>query len=166
MQPEGTRNGRPVPPPFGLHTDAWGRLVLTDAAGRQHVGVGPVRGFPISDPQHGVSILDADGHEVLWIGDLNEVPEPVRRLLEEELARREFVPVLRRIITISAPMEPSEWEVETDRGRTRFVLNSEEDVRRLEGQRAMIVDAQGIRYLIPDVRALDAGSRRILERYL
>jgi hypothetical protein len=82
------------------------------------------------------------------------------------MARREFVPIIRRIVRVSAPVEPSEWEVETDRGRTCFVVNSEDDVRRLDGQRAMILDTQGIRYLIPDLRGLDAASRRILERYL
>jgi hypothetical protein len=30
----------------------------------------------------------------------------------------------------------------------------------------LITDAHGIRYLIPDVEALDAHSRRLLERYL
>ena len=30
----------------------------------------------------------------------------------------------------------------------------------------MIVDSYGIRYLIPDVGALDAGTMRVLERYL
>jgi hypothetical protein len=159
-------NGAPKAPPIGLHHDAWGRLVLTDADGRQHVGVEPVRAFPVSAPRHGVALCDADGREVLWLDRLEDLPPPLRRLLEEELARREFVPVLRRIVRISAPSEPSEWEVETDRGPTRFLLNNEDDVHRLDGRRAMIKDAHGIRYLIPDTHALDAASRRLLERYL
>ncbi len=40
------------------------------------------------------------------------------------------------------------------------------DVRRLENRRAMVIDAHGIHYLIPDTEALDRQSRRILERYL
>ena len=32
---------------------------------------------------------------------------------------------------IPLPVEPAEWEVETDRGHTRFVLNSDDDVRPL-----------------------------------
>ena len=32
--------------------------------------------------------------------------------------------------------------------------------------RALVIDAHGIRYLIPDTRTLDATSRRLLERYL
>jgi hypothetical protein len=167
MPSEATTNGHAAaPPPFRLHHDAWGRLVLTDAAGREHVGVHPVRAFPISDPGCGIAVCDADGHELVWIERLDELAESVRRVLEDDLARREFVPQVRRILRVSAPVEPSEWEVETDRGRTRFVLPSEDNVFRLEDGRALLIDAHGIRYLIPDTRALDATSRRLLERYL
>ena len=74
--------------------------------------------------------------------------------------------MLRRVLSISTTMEPSEWEVETDRGRTRFVLNSEDDIHPLDDHRALLHDAHGVRYLIPDTRTLDPTSRRLLERYL
>jgi hypothetical protein len=151
---------------FDLRRDARGRLVLTDADGQQHVGVEPVRAFPLSAPRHGLALCDAAGRELLWVACLDDLPPEPRRLLEEEVARREFVPVLRRVVRISTPTEPSEWEVETDRGPTRFVLDSEDDVHRLEGFRAVVKDAQGLRYFIPDLRDLDAGSRGLLERYL
>jgi hypothetical protein len=165
MTHDGSTNGHALAP-FALHHDSWGRLVLTEPGGRQHVGVEPVRAFPVSDPTHGIALCDAAGLEVAWIESLDALPPPVRQVLEEALALREFVPVLRRVVGISAPAEPSEWEVETDRGPTRFVLNGEDDVRRLAGHRALITDARGIRYLIPDLRALDSVSRRLLERYL
>jgi ATP-binding cassette subfamily B protein len=143
-----------------------GRLLFNDADGRQHTGVEPVRAFPISAPRAGIALCDPAGHELVWIPGLDDLPSPQRALLEDELARREFIPVLRRIKSISAPAEPSEWQVETDRGPTRFILNSEDDVHSLDSRRALIKDAQGLRYLIPDLRKLDATSRRLLERYL
>lgn len=151
---------------FDLEHDPWGRLVLTDASGRRCADVLPVRAFPISDPRHSIALCDADGREILWIDDLDALPEPQRQLLEADLARRQLMPVVHRIVKVSTQTEPSEWEVETDRGRTRFLLKDEEDVKRLGGDRAMVVDAHGIRYLIPDTRVLDAVSRRILESYL
>lgn len=166
MQGEGATNGKAAAHVIGFCHDAWGRLVFSDAAGRAHAGVEPVRAFPVSDPNHGIAICDAAGHEILWIDNLEDLPGPARRVLEEELARRELMPHIRRIKTVSAPVEPSEWEVETDRGPTRFILDSEDNVRRLGEHRAMIVDAHGLRYLIPDLRVLDATSRRLLERYL
>jgi hypothetical protein len=166
MEHNGTMNGAASSPLFALSHDAWGRLVLTDAEGRQHVGVELVRAFPLSDPRHGIALCDSHGHEILWIADLDGLPAPLTRQIEEELARREFVPVIRRVVSVSAPVEPSEWEVETDRGRTRFLLNNEDDVHELGDNRALLTDAHGIRYLIPDIRQLDAHSRRLLERYL
>jgi hypothetical protein len=140
--------------------------VLTDTAGREHAGVVPVRGFPFSAPREGISLVDEAGREVLWLPHLDDLPADLRRAVEEELARREFVPVIRRVYRVSPRVEPSEWDVDTDRGRTRFVLSSADDVRRLDEQRATVSDAHGVRYLIPDLRSLDAASRRLLERYL
>jgi hypothetical protein len=151
---------------FQLEHDAFGRLVLTLADGRRHVGVAPVRGFPISDPRHGLSLCDGDGHEVAWVDDLDALPADVRETLEAELRDREFLPQIRRVLRVSLQVDPCEWEVETDHGRTTFVLKSDDDVRRLGPNRAIVTDAQGIRYLIPDTTSLDRASRRILERYL
>src|SRR5205807_194291 len=111
-------------------------------------------------------LLDGAGREVLWVASLEELPEEVRKAVAEELERREFVPVIRRVFDVAPRVEPSEWDVETDRGRTRFLLNSPDDVRRLDDRRAVVSDAHGVRYLIADVQALDAGTLRLLERYL
>ena len=153
-------------PDWQLHHDALGGLVLTDALGRAHPVAEVVRAFPLSMPRRGVSIVDVGGKELAWIEDLDELPAAVRQVIEEQLAEREFVPVIRRVLWVSAVVEPSEWEVETDRGVTTFLLNSEEDVYPLSGGRALITDAHGVRYLIADLEALDGHSRRLLERYL
>ncbi|HWA98023.1 MAG TPA: DUF1854 domain-containing protein [Pirellulales bacterium] len=151
---------------FGLQHDAWGRLVLIDAEGERHVGVEPVRAFPISDPQHWISIVDSDGRELVSIETLDQLPTATRKVLEEDLVRREFVPVIVRIERVSSGSDPSEWHVTTDRGATRFLVKSEEDIRRLGPSRVLIIDDHGVRYSIPDVGRLDAASRRLLERYL
>jgi hypothetical protein len=151
---------------FTLHRDAWGRLVLTRPDGSEVAGVVPVRGFPFSAPRQGISLCDPTGHEIIWIEDLDALPAALRGEIEAELAEREFMPIIRRIRHIRPRLEPSEWEVETDRGPTRFVLNSADDVRRLDDNRATVVDAHGVRYLLVDLHKLDAASRRLLERYL
>jgi hypothetical protein len=166
MEHNGSPKGPLGPRPFGLSHDVWGRLVLTDADGRQHVGVEIVRAFPLSDPRHSISLCDDRGRELVWIDNLDALPAPLMAQIEDELTQREFVPIIRRVLRVSAPVEPSEWEVETDRGRTSFVLNSEDDVHELGDNRALVTDGHGIRYLIPDIERLDAQSRRLLERYL
>jgi len=128
--------------------------------------VEPIRAFPIAEPDRGISICDDQGHELFWIERLADLPAEARAAIELDLSRREFIPIIQRIVRMAAFAEPSEWEVETDRGPTRFLLGNEEDVHRLDGGRAMIVDTNGVRYLIPDTNKLDHHSRRILERYL
>jgi hypothetical protein len=152
--------------PFDLSHDAYGHLVLTEPDGTRHVGVVPVRAFPIGHPQGWLVLCDAEGRELRRLEDPASLQVGLRRLLEEELARRDFVPVVRRVRKVSSYLEPAEWEVDTDRGPTRFVLKTEDDVRRLGPYCALILDAQGIRYLVPDTRELDAYGRRAVERYL
>lgn len=151
---------------FGLSHDAFGQLVLIDAEGRRSVGVEPVRCFPLSDHDHWIALCDPRGHELALIEDVEELPEATRELLKRDLARREFAPRLQRIKSRETAADWSEWEVETDRGPTRLRIKSEDDVRRLGTHRVLVIDAQGIRYLIEDVRQIDGGSRRILEHYL
>lgn len=149
-----------------LTQDVWGRLVFTDAAGAQHVGVAPVRAFPITDPTHWVSICGPHGAELACYDDLAALPPAARALIEAELSRRDFIPAVTRIVKIAATVEPTEWIVETDRGTTSFTLDSDDRVRRLGRHQATITDSHGMRYLIPDLRTMDAASRRMLERYL
>jgi hypothetical protein len=151
---------------FSLSQDDWGRLVLIDAEGRRRVGVEPVRSFPLTDPDRWISLCDAGGREVLFIKSMDGLPVETRRILVEELALREFVPTIARIVRVSGDAFPADWDVETERGPTRFTLDSEDDVRRLGPHGVLISDARMMRYQIPDTRTLDAASRRVLERYL
>lgn len=154
-------------PDFSLERDVWGQLVLTFAEGRRLVGVEVARAFPISAPEEYISIIDADGHEVMCIKDPNTLPRNPMHMLAEELTRREFVPIVQRIEEVQADADPSHWSIVTDRGPTTFLMeDSDNDVRRLAGHQILLVDTHGIRYLIPDTRRLDSHSRRILDRYL
>ena len=146
--------------------DPWGRLVLETPDGARHVGVEPVRAFPITDPTRWIVFVDPDGREVLSLDALDGLAPASREARDAELSLREFVPVIRRILSVSSEGTPSEWSVETDRGPTRFTLDNEEDVRRLGASRVLITDARKLRYHVPDTRKLDVASRRVLERFL
>jgi hypothetical protein len=152
--------------PFTLTRDAHGRLVLRADDGREHTGVLPVRAFPLSDAQHGLSLVGSDGHELAWVDDPAALPEAVRALIDAELAARDFAPEIRRLVAVSTFSSPSTWTVDTDRGRCDLVLKGEEDIRRLRDGALLITDAQGIDYRVADRFALDRTSRRLLERFL
>ncbi|MBS0436756.1 MAG: DUF1854 domain-containing protein [Proteobacteria bacterium] len=151
---------------IALSRDDHGRLVLRGADGELHVGVVPVHAFPLSDPDSAISLVGSDGRECLWIARPAELPAEARALLDEELARREFAPVIERLLDVSTFSTPSTWRVRTDRGDAQLVLKGEEDIRRLGGTALLVTDSHGIGYRIADAKALDRRSRRLLERFL
>lgn len=154
-------------PAFTLTRNPLGRLVCTLADGSQHIGVLPVRAFPIAAPDEGVSLVGTAGHELVWIERLSALPEAARRLLEDELAAREFVPRILHIHAVSTFSTPSTWQVETDRGPATLVLKVEEDIRRLpERGRLLITSGHGVVFEVPDLTALDRHSKKLLERFL
>lgn len=152
---------------FALSRDDFGRLVHRAADGTVHHGVVPVRAFALTTPDAGIALLSAEGKELQWIANLGALPDELRTLIAEELARREFMPEIRRIVAVSSYATPSTWQVDTDRGATALILRSEDDIRRLQGPGALLIaDGNGIHYLIRDRRALDAHSQKILKRFL
>ena len=164
-RPHSGTNGQP-PAKFSLVRDQWGQLTFIGADGQKYANVAPVALFPISQPDSWISIRLPDGTELACVEDPCTLPADVWQLLKEDLSRREFVPIIRRIVRVSGNSEPCEWQVETDRGPTRFVLKSEEDVRRIGDHEILILDAHGTRYHIPDLSAVDVKSRRIVEWYV
>ena len=151
---------------FQLERDAFGRLVLIDAQGQRHEGVVPVRAFPLSAIESGISLVGSDGRERLWIDQAGAVPPAARALLDEELAARDFAPLLKRLHAVSSFGVPSTWRVSTDRGDTTFVLKSEDDIRRLDDGSLLIASGSGVQFRIPDLLALDRGSKKLLGRFL
>jgi len=151
---------------FQLQRHAAGQLVLIDAGGVSHVGVVPVRAFPLAAPDEGISLVSTDGQELAWIAQLQDLPEAMRTLVQEELALRDFVPEISRLLSVSTFGTPSVWTVETDRGETSFTLKGEEDIRRLGRNALLIAASEGVQYSVRDMTALDRGSRKLLERFL
>jgi len=152
---------------FVLERNPFGKLILTNAQGERFEGVVPVRAFPVQSPEDGISMVSLDGQEVAWIDQLKAVSQPAQSLIQEELATREFMPVIQKIVSVSSFSTPCTWKVETDRGDTEFVLRGDEDIRRIGANGALLVaDSHGIQYLVRDHLALGASSKKILDRFL
>lgn len=150
---------------FELVTGEAGRLVLVEADGMRHEDVRPVRIFPLTQPDLWISLQDAGGVELACIEDPAKLPPPGRAALNEALAARDFVPVIRSISRITRAADGHEWQVVTDRGPTTFRVETDESIQNLGGTRLVIIDDRNTRYLITNIAALDRDSRRRLERY-
>lgn len=156
----------PTLPAFRLQRDSYGQLVLTAHNGERHAGVVPVRAFPIGAPDDGIALVNVEGHEVGWVDRIADLPPEIRRLVEEELASRDFMPEIEKILEVSSFVCPSTWQVATNRGRAALILRGEEDIRRLSQTRLLIADTHGIQFLVRDIGTLDRHSRKLLDRFL
>ncbi len=150
---------------FTLFHDSFGKLHFQNADKTATV-VDPIRSFPLSDPNRLIALVNGHGHQEFLVEDLALLAPENRSVLEADLARREFLPKIVRILKSSAPGTPCHWDVETDRGRTTFTIESDDDIRKLPDMRLLIADSNGIRYRIESVEQLDAASQRIVKRFL
>jgi len=154
-------------PDFDLQRDPHGQWVCRAADGRRHAGVQAVRAFPLNAPDEAISLVGSDGSELVFIPLLTELPAERQQAVRDALAEREMVPVIQRIVSVSTFATPSTWQVQTDRGPTSLVLKVEEDIRRLPGQRRLLItSSHGLVFEVPDRTRLDRSSRRLLERFL
>lgn len=146
--------------------NGWGQLVVVAPDGMEFAGVEPIRCFPHTAPSISIALLDSHGRELLLLPSLDVLSAEARQVIERDLAEREFIPEIRRILSVSAPWPPCEVDVETDRGITRFAVDSEDDFRRLPNGAIIINDSHGVRYRISQSETLDTGSKRHLRRFL
>ncbi len=129
--------------------------------------VSVARLFPLSQPEHWISVLDQKGKEIGILLDLGELPRQHLACVREELSRRYLVPEIRKILSCRQRFDLVEWTVETDRGQAVFLTRDlREQIRQPLPHRVTLTDVQGNRYDVPDITALDILSRRLLEMHL
>ncbi|WP_310625987.1 DUF1854 domain-containing protein [Limnohabitans sp.] len=151
---------------FHLAFDPFGKLIITLADGSQHVGAVVARAFPIAAPEESISIVSAEGKELMWIENLNDLPAHERDIVAQALEGREFMPEILRLDGVNSFSTPSVWRVQTSRGPTQLMLKGEEDIRRLSANRLIVADAHGVQFLIRDLSSLDRHTRKLLDRFL
>jgi hypothetical protein len=151
--------------PFALKRDAFGVWMLHLSDGTVHEHVVVVRAFPVSHPDAGFSVLNRQGHELVWVDDIQASDATEREALLQAVAEREFMPEIERLDKVSGFIAPCTWYVQTNRGPTQLWLKGEEDIRRMSSQTWLVADGHGVQYLIRDLSRLDRHSRKLLDRF-
>ena len=151
--------------PFALKRDAFGVWMLHLSDGTVHEHVVVVRAFPVSHPDAGFSVLNRQGHELVWVDDIQTSDATEREALLQAVAEREFMPEIERLDKVSGFIAPCTWHVQTSRGPTQLWLKGEEDIRRMSSQTWLVADGHGVQYLIRDLARLDRHSRKLLDRF-
>jgi len=139
-------------------------LRITIAGDRSCLRVIPMYSFPLSLRDQYISLRDMGGNELGMIKNLDELDKDARKLLEEELRKRYFTPLIREIKSISDKFGVVEWEVETDRGPKKFITRSLHDSLKESGTGLIVTDMENNRYEIRDHSQLDPHSLAILTK--
>lgn len=132
--------------------------------GSVHTNVRVSLAFPISRPKRFIYLIDEAGKELGLIPDPRPMERESRDLLLAQADQAYFMPRITRIFRIEENMGIARWEVETDRGWSAFDVISRSESHWYVGRNKLVVrDADGNRYFIEDMSALEGRSRRLLD---
>jgi hypothetical protein len=119
-----------------------------------------MRAFPLSYPRRYIVLRDGAGKEIGIIENLDALPPAPRKLIEEQLHRRYFLPRVTAINFVVERFGSAQWELETDRGRRSVATGMmNEAVSEIEPGRYLITDVENNRYEIASLAELDPESQ-------
>ena len=125
------------------------------------------RQFPFELLWEFISVLDDDQNEIGIVRNVSLFEGDARAMLENELEKRYYSPIVRRISSMKERYGFSYWKVETDEGEMSFTLHDTfKSIIRVGANRVLLMDVNGNRFEIPDVRELDRKSYKKIELYL
>ena len=123
------------------------------------------RAFPLSNPKTYISIQDAGGNEIGMLPSMDGLDEDSRVVMEAELDRRYFAPMISKIDNLKQDAGMWHFTVQTQRGKAQFyVRNWRDSAYETAAGRWQIQSVDGLRYTIPDLNSIDARSQDLLEQ--
>jgi len=137
---------------------------LTVGDNRSYRVVKVYQAWPLSEPGRHISFLDEKGEEITLLEDLSGLSVESREVVEEELRRRYLTARVEAVLDIRTEFGVTYWRVRTNRGERDFVVQSltESCVWLGEGH-VLIIDPDGSRFELANLREMDDESRRLLE---
>ena len=140
---------------------------MTIEGDRSWAKVTVARAFPLSDPDHFIGLLDGAGKDIGLLKDPAHLDTDSRRIVDEELEKRYFVPVVDRVSAIKEEHGTVYWTLETDRGRKEVITRSLRDnLQELSASHIIIADVDGNRYEFLDISKLDLKTQAIIMRHM
>ena len=122
--------------------------------------------FPLTLKQY-VSILDTKDKEFCLIEKPNELDAESQSILYASLESYYRVYRIRTVQSYRNEWRTSFWTVETDHGLREFVMRWELDSVLLPSEHEILmIDIDGNRFHLPDIREMDENSKRFFELLL
>ena len=140
---------------------------LTLENDRSWTKIAVARTFPLSDPDHYLGFLDGAGKDIGMLQDPALLDPASRQIIDEELDKRYFVPVIERVHSVKEEFGTVYWKVETDRGEKEIVVrNLRDNIQELSATRVIITDIDGNRFEFADLTKMDAKTQGFILRNL
>lgn len=132
-----------------------------------HLRVIVRRLMPLSNPAQYISLAADEDTEIGILVNPSELESESLKILNEELDKRYFTPIIQKIFRVKEQFGIHEWEVQTKRGRATFLVRGlNQNIKQAPPARLFVTDVRGNRYDIPDYRELDAQSFHQIQRHL
>jgi hypothetical protein len=135
--------------------------------GRVFEDVEARRLFPLTGLHKYITLLDEEGDEQAIIRNMKNLSDDNRKVIVDVLAEYYLVPKITELHSIVEKYGKLIVKADTDNGLHHFeIKNTHADIKTLYDGRVLLKDANDNRYEIPDLKALDKESLRILNPYL
>lgn len=150
-----------------------GKLLGAVVDGRDAGRCDILRLFPLHQAEKYLSVRrQAEGNrdrntEIGIIEDLAIFPEKEQALLREDLAKRYFVPEIVKVKSAKEEFGHTYWETVTtagDRNFTTFDMST--SLVRINENSILLIDVDGSRYLIPDIKKVGDKAMKVLDIWL
>jgi hypothetical protein len=143
------------------------RLRLTVGDEKSYHTVKPAWAAPVSRPRKYLALLDGKGDEIVVLPDPNALAPDSLAAVENELRMRYLTATVQAIIHARQEYGATYWEVDTDRGRRDFVTqNLQENALWFSETHLLLLDVEGNRFELPNIRELDHRSQMFIESIL
>ena len=145
-----------------LYHSSRGKLVLR-LDGQEHEDLSVRRAFPLEMPTRYIGFSLPGGEEMGMLEDTEALDEASREVLDSELAKVYFLPVITDIPHIGEDHGVVYVDVETSSGSRQLEIRGiRNNIRLLSKNRALIQDVEGTRYELRDWGHLPKITREIL----
>lgn len=123
--------------------------------------------FPLSDPEHYISLLDEE-KEIAIIRDLAALDESSAKAIRDCLAEYYLIPQILHVYSVKDQYGTLVWACETDRGPVTFrIKDRHNDIKFFhETNRLLVRDSNDNRYEISDTETLDPKTHHLLFPYI
>lgn len=150
-----------------------GSLLAAFVDGEDVGRVDILRLFPLHQKDKYLSVRrKAESHrdrntEIGIIETLDSFSEEEKELVAHEMEKRYFVPEIVKVKNAKEEFGHTYWETETTAGERNFTtFDMSSSLIRISENSVMLIDVDGSRYLIPDLKKADDKAMKILDIWL